>query len=142
MAAFGSPVLLKKEFHKLDISSKDFDNMIVKTRPVAREVVAVYTIDEISMELVVKLSANHPLSPVSVECGKRIGVSNALWRQWMLQLTTFLSFQVSTYGHSFKSNDSKIKRNFYPEDNISFSRRLQVSSKNRMSMAVLSLIAY
>lgn len=46
------------------------------------------------MELVVKLAPNHPLSPVSVECGKRIGVTTALWRQWMLQLTTFLSFQV------------------------------------------------
>ena len=72
--------------------------MVVKTRPVAREVAAIYTVDEISMELVVKLSTNHPLLPVSVECGKRIGVSNQLWRQWMLQLNTFLSFQVSSYS--------------------------------------------
>jgi len=68
--------------------------MVVKTRPGAREVVAVYTIEEISMELVVKLSPDHPLSPVTVDCSKRIGVSTSLWRQWMLQLTTFLSFQV------------------------------------------------
>lgn len=94
VSAYISPILLKKDFQKLDRSSKEFNNMVVKTRQVAREVVAIYTVDEISMELVVKLSSNHPLSPVSVDCGKRIGVSNALWRQWMLQLTTFLSFQV------------------------------------------------
>ena len=89
-----SPHLLCNEFKRLDNAFKTFDNMVVKTRPGAREVVAVYTIEEISMELVVKLSSNHPLSPVSVECGKRIGVTTSLWRQWMLQLTTFLSFQV------------------------------------------------
>ncbi|XP_057307534.1 E3 ubiquitin-protein ligase listerin-like [Hydractinia symbiolongicarpus] len=96
VSAYISPILLKKDFQKLDCSSKEFNNMVVKTRQVAREVVAIYTVDEISMELVVKLSSNHPLSPVSVDCGKRIGVSNALWRQWMLQLTTFLSFQNGT----------------------------------------------
>lgn len=90
-----SPELLKNEFQRLDGAFKTFDNMVVKTRPTAREVVAVYTIEEISMELVVKLAANYPLSPVTVECGKRIGVATSLWRQWMLQLTTFLSFQVS-----------------------------------------------
>ena len=90
-----SPLLLKKEFEKLDQSSKDFSNMAIKTRPRAREIIAVYTVDEISMELQLKLANNYPLSPVTVECGKRIGVSTELWRQWMLQLTKFLSFQVS-----------------------------------------------
>ena len=69
--------------------------MIIKTRPRAREIIAIYTVDEISMELQLKLANNYPLSPVTVECGKRIGVSTELWRQWMLQLTKFLSFQVS-----------------------------------------------
>jgi len=93
ISSYISPSLLKKEFIKLDNSSKEFSNMIIKTRPVAREIVSVYTVDEISMELQVKLPANYPLTPVTVECGKRIGVSNALWRQWMLQLTSFLTFQ-------------------------------------------------
>ena len=89
-----SPILLHKEFNALNQSStKQFNNMHVKTRPGVREIAAVYTVDEVSMELVVQLGANHPLSPVSVTCGKRIGVSNQLWRQWMLQLNTFLSFQ-------------------------------------------------
>lgn len=59
-------------------------------RPSVREVVAVYTIDEGSMELVVQLPINFPLGPVNVDSGKKVGVTAAQWRTWMLQLTTFL----------------------------------------------------
>ena len=68
--------------------------MAIKTRPAAREVVALYTVEEISMELVVKMSQSHPIGTVAVDCGKRVGVSSAQWRQWMLQLTMFLTQQV------------------------------------------------
>ena len=68
--------------------------MSIKTRPAAREVVAVYSVEEISMELVVKMSPSHPLGPVVVDCGKRVGVTTGQWRQWMLQLTKFLTQQV------------------------------------------------
>ena len=51
---------------------------------------AVYTIDEGSMELVVQLPINFPLGPVNVDSGKKVGVTAAQWRTWMLQLTTFL----------------------------------------------------
>ena len=71
--------------------------MNVKALPVAREIVAKYSIEEMTMELVLTLPVNYPLSPVTVECGKRFGVSTAEWRQWMLQLTTFLSFQVKLF---------------------------------------------
>ena len=90
-----SSTLCQKEIDHVQTSSKKFPNMAIKTRPLAREVVAVYTVEEISMELVVKMANNHPLGPVSVECGKRVGVTTAQWRQWMLQLTMFLTQQVS-----------------------------------------------
>ena len=67
----------------------------VKARPTTREVVAIYTVEEVTMELVVTLPPNHPLGTISVECGKRIGVANQQWRNWMLQMTTFLSHQVA-----------------------------------------------
>ena len=66
----------------------------VKVRPVTREVVALYVVEEITMELVVTLPVNHPLGPISVECGRRVGVANTQWRNWMLQMVTFLSHQV------------------------------------------------
>ena len=95
IASYASPILLQNEFLKIEQGTKTFSNMTVKTRRGAREIAAVYTIEEISMELIVKLADNHPLVPVTVDCGKRIGVSNAQWRQWMLQLARFLSWQVT-----------------------------------------------
>ncbi len=67
----------------------------VRVRPAAREVVATYTVQEFTMELIVTLSPNHPLGPITVESGKRIGVTNTQWRNWMLQMTTFLTHQVT-----------------------------------------------
>ena len=80
--------------------------MAVKTRPLAREVVAVYTVEKISVELVGKMANNHPLAPVSVECGKRVGLTTAQWRQWMLQLTMFLIQQVSGLQQVYNINQN------------------------------------
>jgi hypothetical protein len=91
-----SPYVLRNEFERLDRGTKSFSNMSIKTRANAREIAAVYTMEEMSMDLQLKLADNHPLSPVSVECGKRVAVSNSQWRQWMLQLTRFLHCQNGT----------------------------------------------
>jgi hypothetical protein len=64
--------------------------MTIRVRPSVREVVAIYSLDDGSMELVIIIPPNFPLGSVKVESGKRVGVGNSLWRNWMLQLTTFL----------------------------------------------------
>ena len=89
-----TPHLCQREMQLVQNSSIRFDNMLVKARPSAREVAAVYTVEDMSMELVVKLAPNHPLGVVSVESGRKIGVATAQWRSWMLQMTTFLTHQV------------------------------------------------
>ena len=94
--AFASPILCSREMDQVSNSSKTFTNMSIKRRPAAREVVAVYSVEEVAMELVVKMSPSHPLGPVAVECGKRVGVSSSQWRHWMLQLTMYLTKQVCT----------------------------------------------
>ena len=78
----------------------------IRVRHSTREVVATYTIGEVSIELIVALSSSHPLSPVKVECGRRVGVPQAQWRNWMLQLTTFLSHQVSSEQFCVSGNES------------------------------------
>ncbi|XP_047128607.1 E3 ubiquitin-protein ligase listerin isoform X1 [Hydra vulgaris] len=110
-SSYITPNLLKKEFNKVTNYKQDLsNNMSVKALPVAREIIAKYSIEEMTMELVLTLPTNYPLSPVNVECGKRFGVSTAEWRQWMLQLTTFLSFQngaVSDGLQMWKNNVNK-----------------------------------
>ena len=59
-----------------------------------REVVATYTVDDLVMELVVKLPNNYPLAPMSVEIGKRSAAGSNQWRTWLMQITIFLTHQV------------------------------------------------
>jgi hypothetical protein len=65
----------------------------VKVHPSVREVVAVYKVDEARMELSIQLPNNYPLGPVRVESGKQL-VDAGQWRNWMMQLTVFLTHQV------------------------------------------------
>jgi len=86
-----SPALCSSDL--LNVNST-WDNMMVKVRPSAREVIATYKLnEEASMELVIQLPANYPLGSITVEGGRKVGVTANQWRNWMLQLTTFLMHQ-------------------------------------------------
>ena len=128
-AKYVTPALWAEESENINSSKTAFDNMTVRkracsmftyqklrennnfilndqirVRPSVREVVATYTVDDGSMELIVVIPANFPLGAVKVETGKKVGVGNNLWRNWMLQLTTFLQarsiFKYFLYSHN------------------------------------------
>ncbi|KAF3820483.1 hypothetical protein GH733_013659 [Mirounga leonina] len=65
----------------------------VKARATTREVMATYTIEDIVIELIIQLPSNYPLGSITVESGKRVGVAVQQWRNWMLQLSTYLTHQ-------------------------------------------------
>jgi len=65
-------------------------------RPGPREIIATYTLEEFTIELVIVLPANYPVGMADVQCVQRLGVAKSEWRKWMLQLTTFLRYQVSS----------------------------------------------
>lgn len=89
-----SDLLCSQEIKSVqDADKSNFDNLIVKARPNAREVMASYSFEEMSIELCIKLAANHPLGHVAIESGRRIGVTSSQWRSWLLQMTTFLTHQ-------------------------------------------------
>jgi len=90
-----TPMLWREETMAIS-GAEASENMTLKVRDSVREVVATYTIDEGSMELVVSLPSNHPLGGLTVESGRRVGVDTGQWRKWMLQLTTFLTHQNGT----------------------------------------------
>jgi len=90
-----TPLLWREETKAIEAAPAS-ENMSLRVRDSVREVVATYSIDEGSMELVVSLPANHPLGGLTVESGKRVGVDTGQWRKWMLQLTTFLTHQNGT----------------------------------------------
>lgn len=92
-SSYVSNLICSKEIQSVHDDDKKIKNMIVKARPAAREVVAIYTIEEVTIELLIQLPSNHPLGPVVVESMRRVGVAQTQWRNWMLQLTTFLTHQ-------------------------------------------------
>ena len=87
-----SGALISDEIQTLTNCSDSIDNLTINIRPRSNEIVATYTVDEVSMALLLTLAPNHPLSSTdnSVESAKRIGVGLGRWRNWMLELSSCL----------------------------------------------------
>lgn len=94
----------EKKFGKKNIT---FHVLQVKARATTREVMATYTIEDIVIELIIQLPSNYPLGSITVESGKRVGVAVQQWRNWMLQLSTYLTHQVSVCVHIWLSKLEK-----------------------------------
>ncbi|XP_063812460.1 E3 ubiquitin-protein ligase listerin [Pseudophryne corroboree] len=88
-----SGVLSSQEIASVQCSTQVFDGMTVKARPTTREVIATYSVDDICIELIIQLPQNYPLGSIIVESGRRLGVAVQQWRNWMLQLNTYLTHQ-------------------------------------------------
>jgi hypothetical protein len=52
----------------------------------AREVTARYEIDDANLELLVRLPAAYPLAAAELDCTRRVGISEARLRKWMLSV--------------------------------------------------------
>lgn len=88
-----SPVLSGQEISSVQSSNQLSDSMAVKARSAAREVIATYSVDDIFIELVIQLPQNYPLGSIAVDSGRRVGIALQQWRNWMLQLSTYLTHQ-------------------------------------------------
>ncbi|XP_018611051.1 E3 ubiquitin-protein ligase listerin isoform X2 [Scleropages formosus] len=88
-----SGMLSSQEIASVQASTQSFESMTVKARSTTREVIATYSVDDIFIELVIQLPQNYPLGSISVESGRRVGVAVQQWRNWMLQLSTYLTHQ-------------------------------------------------
>uniref|UniRef100_A0A8C0HMZ5 E3 ubiquitin-protein ligase listerin n=1 Tax=Buteo japonicus TaxID=224669 RepID=A0A8C0HMZ5_9AVES len=88
-----SSVLSSQEITSVQNSTQLLSGMMVKARSAAREVIATYSVEDIFIELIIQLPSNYPLGSITVESGKRVGVAVQQWRNWMLQLSTYLTHQ-------------------------------------------------
>lgn len=67
----------------------------IKTVPIAREVMAIYTVDEAQVDLLISLPANYPLGGLEVQSNKQIGGTSH--KQWLLQFKKCVLHQVSIF---------------------------------------------
>eukprot|EP01134_Creolimax_fragrantissima_P002863 CFRG2863T1 len=86
-----SPLLIGREISNTARASNSDENLTLKASTVTKEVTAVYHLDEIALEVVIRLAPNYPLGMVSVNSPSDMGIKS--YRRWMLQMTTFLSSQ-------------------------------------------------
>ncbi|XP_050511017.1 E3 ubiquitin-protein ligase listerin [Diabrotica virgifera virgifera] len=78
-----SPRLITQELNDVMTYQSKFKNMVLKVSHVAREITAIYTVDEIQEDLVISLPQNYPLGGLTLQCKKQIAGSSI--KQWLLQ---------------------------------------------------------
>ncbi|XP_055621838.1 E3 ubiquitin-protein ligase listerin [Toxorhynchites rutilus septentrionalis] len=87
-----SNLLCQEEFQSLTEKRDLQDNMQIKVLAAARQVIAIYAIEDARVELHITLPNNFPLGAVNVEDGKQIG-GRLQSRQIVMQLSIFLTHQ-------------------------------------------------
>ncbi|KAK9455483.1 hypothetical protein V1511DRAFT_289352 [Dipodascopsis uninucleata] len=99
---FFSPILINEELGSVqrklteeNVDAQD-DNMQVKVSKATKEVAAVYTIDEQTMEMVIHVPVCFPLKDVHVDGVRRVGVKENQWRAWLLASQSVITSQNGT----------------------------------------------
>ena len=77
-----------------------------------REIISTYKMKELNMELIIQLPINYPLGIVEVSSVRRIGVSEQEWRNWLIQLTTYLTHQNGSIIQSLQVWKKNVDKKF------------------------------
>jgi hypothetical protein len=74
-----------------------FDNMTVKVEQISNSmrIVAAYSIEQVLLELIVHVPSCFPLKKLRIVGGRRVGVTEAQWRQWILSSHSLIAAQVA-----------------------------------------------
>eukprot|EP00736_Rhodelphis_marinus_P002009 Rmarinus@m.24436 len=107
-----TPAVLYKEFSAVRLAKDDLPSLEVRTMLSSREVGAVYVEDETTIEIVIRLSAAHPLLAAEVETTRRTGIPESRWRKMLLQMTVGLSRGDGRIVDALKSWKSSMDRMF------------------------------
>ncbi|CAH7673029.1 hypothetical protein PPACK8108_LOCUS7884 [Phakopsora pachyrhizi] len=110
---FLSPILINHELEKVKdpdlLESLTDDKMIIKVSQVAKEVKAIYIVDDETMEIIIRIPNDYPLQPVDVLDVKKVGVSESTWRAWLLVVQQAIANHNGTIAEAlslFKRNVS------------------------------------
>ena len=93
-----SPILIANELAHLHEGGKEKlndQNMTIKVSSGGtNEVRALYEIDEQIMEISIRLPNEYPLQAVEVKDIRKVGVTDAQWRAWILAVQQTITTQV------------------------------------------------
>lgn len=92
---FISPLIVSKILDEVSESksrlTQSEENMVIKVNSVSNEIKSIYTIDEQTMEMVIRIPPNYPLDNVTVDGPLRLGVKDNQWKAWLLASQRIIS---------------------------------------------------
>ncbi|XP_046570913.1 LOW QUALITY PROTEIN: E3 ubiquitin-protein ligase listerin-like [Haliotis rubra] len=107
-----SPLLCHSEISSVQATDEELDGIEIKARPKIREVIAKYTMSEVSVEVVISLPENYPLGSITVVSDKKVGVTQSQWDRWLLHLNIFLQHQNGSIIEGLKLWKKNIDKRF------------------------------
>jgi hypothetical protein len=87
VAAMLSPALVQRELRLLSAAGAAGG---LSVRVSGRDVVACYAVDEAKVEVTLRFAGAYPLRAPTAECERRVGVSEARLRKWLLSISACL----------------------------------------------------
>ena len=87
VAHFVSPALIASEL-RAAVAAPAVPGLTVKVSD--RDITAAYSIDDALLQVAVRFGPGHPLRAPDVECAKRVGVTEARLRKWLLAMNAAL----------------------------------------------------
>ncbi|XP_067676040.1 E3 ubiquitin-protein ligase listerin-like [Haliotis asinina] len=107
-----SPLLCHSEISSVQATDEELDGIEIKARPKIREVIAKYTMSEVSVEVAISLPENYPLGSITVVSDKKVGVTQSQWDRWLLHLNIFLQHQNGSIIEGLKLWKKNIDKRF------------------------------
>lgn len=127
---FFSPILISAELAHLrdpedpnGKSLRDNPDFTVKVAAGANEVKAVFVVDEQNMEIGIRLPSEYPLQVVEVKDVKKVGVTDAQWRAWILAVQQVITTQVSPSTSSCPCHTDSSRQNGLIAEALSLFKR-------------------
>ena len=100
--------------------SEDEKELIVKASKKSREVFAGYEVDDMMMQIVIRMPTNYPLEGVKVDGVNRVAVGEKKWTSWLMITQGVITFSVSLF----------YSRKVYPIANTELERKHYGWSRN------------
>lgn len=93
-----SPLLISRELDRVRdpsaMSTLKDEALTVRVSSMANEVKAIYTVDEQTMEVAIRVPSEYPLQSIEVVDIKKVGIAEAQWRAWLLAIQQTVTTQV------------------------------------------------
>ena len=79
-------------------STEDENELVIKVSKKSSEVFAGYEVDDMMMQIVIRLPATYPLEGVKVDGINRVAVSEKKWMSWLMITQGVITFSVNSLG--------------------------------------------